>query len=124
MDISFSALTDVNYPMKQNNEVIPIGITPNGVNINKDCGSTATALMAKTVVESGADLGIALDGDADRLIMCDENGTIIDGDQLLGLIATSWQKNGLLSKPGIVATGLNLLYVLWPRGMICPRLTA
>jgi len=61
-------------------EVIPIGITPNGVNINKDCGSTATALMAKTVVESGADLGIALDGDADRLIMCDENGTIIDGD--------------------------------------------
>ena len=90
-------------------EVIPIGITPNGVNINKDCGSTATALMARTVVEQGADLGIALDGDADRLIMCDEKGTIIDGDQLLGLIGTSWHQNGLLSQPGIVATVMSNL---------------
>lgn len=90
-------------------EVIPIGITPNGVNINKGCGSTATDLMARTVVEQGAHLGIALDGDADRLIMCDEQGTIIDGDQLLGLIGTGWQKSGQLSKPGIVATVMSNL---------------
>lgn len=90
-------------------EVIPIGITPNGVNINKDCGSTATDLMAKTVVETGADLGIALDGDADRLIMCDEKGTIIDGDQLLGLIGSSWKKRELLTQPGIVATVMSNL---------------
>lgn len=90
-------------------EVIPVGITPNGTNINQDCGSTATDLMAKTVVEHGAHLGIALDGDADRLIMCDEKGTIIDGDQLLGLIATGWHKNGQLSKPGIVATVMSNL---------------
>lgn len=90
-------------------EVIPIGVSPNGVNINKDCGSTATDLMAKTVVETGAHLGIALDGDADRLIMCDEKGTIIDGDQLLGLIGTSWQKAEQLSKPGIVATVMSNL---------------
>ena len=90
-------------------EVIPIGITPDGLNINKDCGSTSTELMAKTVVETGADLGIALDGDADRLIMCDEKGTIIDGDQLLGLIGASWQKSGLLSQQGIVATVMSNL---------------
>ena len=90
-------------------EVIPIGISPDGININQDCGSTATDLMARTVVETGADLGIALDGDADRLIMCDEKGTIIDGDQLLGLIGTGWKARGQLSKPGIVATVMSNL---------------
>jgi len=90
-------------------EVIEIGVSPNGTNINKDCGSTATDLMSKTVLEHGADLGIALDGDADRLIMCDEKGTIIDGDQLLGLIGTGWMANGQLLKPGIVATVMSNL---------------
>ena len=90
-------------------EVIPIGISPNGTNINAGCGSTATDLMAKTVVENGAHLGIALDGDADRIIMCDENGTIIDGDQLLGLIGTSWQKSEQLTQNGIVATVMSNL---------------
>ncbi len=90
-------------------EVIPIGVSPNGTNINKDCGSTATDLMARTVVEQGAHLGIALDGDADRLIMCDEKGTIIDGDQLLGLIGVGWKNSGQLSKPGIVATVMSNL---------------
>lgn len=90
-------------------EIIPIGVSPNGTNINKDCGSTATDLMSATVLAHGADLGIALDGDADRLIMCDERGQIIDGDQLLGLIGTGWAKTGTLSQPGIVATVMSNL---------------
>jgi phosphoglucosamine mutase len=90
-------------------DVVAIGVTPNGVNINKDCGSTEPALLSKTVVAERADIGIALDGDADRLIMCDENGRIIDGDQLLGLIGSNWSENDLLSKPGIVATVMSNL---------------
>ena len=90
-------------------EVIPIGVSPNGMNINADCGSTSTDMMARKVVETGADIGIALDGDADRLIMCDEKGRIIDGDQLLALIGTGWHKNGQLSRPGIVATVMSNL---------------
>ena len=84
--------------------VFPIGISPTGDNINAGCGSTATQLLSETVIRQGADVGVALDGDADRLIMCDEKGKIIDGDQLLGLIATSWKAQGRLSQPGIVAT--------------------
>ena len=90
-------------------EVITIGVSPNGMNINADCGSTHTEKMAQKVLESGADIGIALDGDADRLIMCDEKGQIIDGDQLLALIGSGWHKNGQLSKPGIVATVMSNL---------------
>ena len=90
-------------------EVIPIGVTPNGMNINAECGSTHTDALSKKVLETGADIGIALDGDADRLIMCDEKGQIIDGDQLLALIGTGWQANGQLSKPGIVATVMSNL---------------
>lgn len=90
-------------------EVIPIGVTPNGLNINEKCGSTHTEAMAIKVLETGADIGIALDGDADRLIMCDEKGQIIDGDQLLALIGTGWKEAGLLSKPGIVATVMSNL---------------
>lgn len=90
-------------------EVIPIGVTPDGLNINADCGSTHTEAIAKKVLETGADIGIALDGDADRLIMCDEKGQIIDGDQLLALIGTGWKESGLLSKPGIVATVMSNL---------------
>lgn len=89
--------------------IIPIGVSPNGVNINKDCGSTETDLLSETVLAESADIGVALDGDADRLIMCDEKGHIIDGDQLLGLIGSNWNKNGLLSKPGIVATVMSNL---------------
>jgi len=90
-------------------EVIPIGVSPNGMNINKDCGSTHTQTMSKTVLETGADIGIALDGDADRLIMCDEKGQIIDGDQLLALIGTGWNENNLLTRSGIVATVMSNL---------------
>ena len=89
--------------------VIPIGVSPNGKNINLDCGSTHTELLSETVVKEGAHVGIALDGDADRLIMCDEKGRVIDGDQLLGLIGSGWHKKGQLSKPGIVATVMSNL---------------
>ena len=82
---------------------------PTGDNINAGCGSTATELLSKTVVETGADVGVALDGDADRLIMCDETGKIIDGDQLLGLMATSWSAQDRLSGGGIVATVMSNL---------------
>lgn len=84
-------------------EVISIGVSPNGLNINDGCGSTATDLMCKTVVETGADIGIALDGDADRVLISDENGKLVDGDQLMALIAGSWAEAGLL-KGGLVAT--------------------
>ena len=85
-------------------QVIAIGVSPSGDNINAGCGSTETELLSQTVISNGADVGVALDGDADRLIMCDENGKIIDGDQLLGLIAKSWKSQGRLSSDGIVAT--------------------
>ncbi len=89
--------------------VIPIGVSPTGDNINAGCGSTATDLLSQQVLAHGADVGVALDGDADRLIMCDEKGQIIDGDQLLGLIGTSWLAQGRLSKPGVVATVMSNL---------------
>jgi phosphoglucosamine mutase len=85
-------------------EVIAIGDTPDGFNINENCGSTSTETMCARVVAEGADLGIALDGDADRLIMCDEKGDLIDGDQLMALIATSWAERGQLKGGGLVAT--------------------
>lgn len=90
-------------------EVISIGVNPTGDNINAGCGSTATDLLSKTVINTGAHVGVALDGDADRLIMCDENGKIIDGDQLLGLIATSWKAQGRLHGDGLVATVMSNL---------------
>ena len=90
-------------------EVISIGDTPTGDNINAGCGSTATKLLSETVIDTGADVGVALDGDADRLIMCDETGKIIDGDQLLGLIATSWKAQGRLRGNGLVATVMSNL---------------
>jgi len=85
-------------------EVIPIGVTPNGFNINKDCGSTATLTLSEQVVAHGADIGIALDGDADRLIICDEQGQVVDGDQIMGLVTTHLHKRGLLKGGGLVAT--------------------
>jgi len=90
-------------------EVIPLGVAPNGTNINKDCGATAPQLMQKAVLEHGADLGIALDGDADRLILSDEKGQIVDGDQILALIATAWHKSGQLKGGGVVGTVMSNL---------------
>lgn len=90
-------------------EVVSIGDEPNGININKDCGATSTSLLQKTVVAEGADIGIALDGDADRLILCDEKGEIIDGDQIMALIARSWHKSGQLRGGGVVATVMSNL---------------
>jgi phosphoglucosamine mutase len=90
-------------------EVIELGTAPNGFNINARCGSTAPAAMAAAVVEHGADLGIALDGDADRIVLADERGELIDGDQMLALLAQSWQTRGLLSGDGVVATTMSNL---------------
>jgi phosphoglucosamine mutase len=90
-------------------EVIPLAADPDGFNINEGCGAVHPEVMAAAVVAHGADAGIALDGDADRLIICDENGEMIDGDQLMGLIAGDWQRRGLLSAPGIVATVMSNL---------------
>jgi phosphoglucosamine mutase len=85
-------------------EVISLGVEPNGFNINQDCGSTAPQAMQKKVVEMRADFGIALDGDADRVVMSDEHGRIIDGDQILALIAHSWSKKNALKGGGVVGT--------------------
>jgi phosphoglucosamine mutase len=90
-------------------EVISIGVSPNGFNINDGCGSTAPGLLQARVVEEGAHIGIALDGDADRLIVVDERGRIIDGDQLMALIGVSWANRGLLKGDGIVATVMSNL---------------
>ena len=85
-------------------EVIAIGVEPDGFNINRDCGSTSPEELCRKVREMRADIGIALDGDADRVIIADEQGHIVDGDQLLALIAESFQADGRLTQPGIVAT--------------------
>ena len=85
-------------------EIIALGVSPDGMNINDECGSTFPEAMCRKVMETGADLGIALDGDADRVVMCDENGRVIDGDQVLALIAQSWSKNGNLKGGGVVGT--------------------
>ena len=85
-------------------EVIAIGVEPDGFNINNNVGSTHPRALRDKVREMRADVGIALDGDADRVIMIDENGQIIDGDQLMAVVAASWQEQGLLAKPGLVTT--------------------
>jgi phosphoglucosamine mutase len=90
-------------------EVIPVGIEPDGLNINEECGSTDTRALRETVLKYRADIGIALDGDADRLIIIDEKGNVIDGDQLMALIAKSWKAAGTLAKPGVVATVMSNL---------------
>jgi phosphoglucosamine mutase len=90
-------------------EVIPLGVTPNGHNINDSCGSTHPQVLQETVVASGADIGIALDGDADRLIVVDEKGRIIDGDQLMALIALGLQRRGELKGEAVVATVMSNL---------------
>src|SRR6202035_4001776 len=90
-------------------EVFTVGVEPDGFNINKDCGSTAPEALCRKVREMRADVGIALDGDADRVIIVDERGHVVDGDQLLAVIAQSWMEDGRLSKPGVVATVMSNL---------------
>jgi phosphoglucosamine mutase len=90
-------------------EIIAVGIAPDGKNINDRCGSTHTELVRETVVASGADIGIALDGDADRLIVIDEAGRVVDGDQIMGLIGSQWAKSGKLRGGGVVATVMSNL---------------
>jgi len=85
-------------------EVVAIGVEPDGFNINRDCGSTAPQAMCEAVVREGANLGIALDGDADRVMIADENGMLIDGDQVMAMVATSWHRGGRLKGGGIVGT--------------------
>ena len=85
-------------------EVVTIGNEPNGTNINEECGSTFTATLQRKVNEVRADIGIALDGDADRVIIVDEKSNVIDGDQLMALVAQSWNENERLNGNGIVAT--------------------
>src|SRR5882672_1383305 len=85
-------------------DVISIGVEPDGFNINKDCGSTDLTAITAKVREMRADLGIALDGDADRVMIVDERGRVVDGDQLLAVIAESWKDDGRLQRPGVVAT--------------------
>ncbi|MEX2035081.1 MAG: phosphoglucosamine mutase [Xanthobacteraceae bacterium] len=90
-------------------EVIKLGVEPDGFNINKDCGSTEPGAIANKVREVRADIGIALDGDADRVIIVDERGHVVDGDQLMAVIAENWNANGLLARPGVVATVMSNL---------------
>ena len=90
-------------------EVIAIGTEPDGLNINRGCGSTDVALLARTVTERGADIGSALDGDADRVVICDETGAAIDGDHIMALIASSWADAGRLRGGGVVATVMSNL---------------
>ena len=84
-------------------EVKPIGVSPDGFNINEECGSTHTAAMKRAVKEYRADIGIALDGDADRVIICDENGHVVDGDQLMAIIACAFAEKDRLKGGGVVA---------------------
>jgi phosphoglucosamine mutase len=105
-------------------EVISIGVEPNGANINEECGSTHPQAMAKAVKQYRADIGIALDGDADRLVICDEKGQIVDGDQILAIIAAAWAKQGRLAGGGVVATvmsNLGLERFMEARGLTLER---
>jgi len=89
--------------------VIPLGVNPDGFNINHGCGSTFPDYLCAQVLEHQAHLGIALDGDADRVLMADEHGELVDGDQLLALIARTWARTGQLVGGGIVATVMSNL---------------
>ena len=90
-------------------EVFAVGIDPNGLNINADCGSTHPETLAEAVRVNGAHIGIALDGDADRVIICDEKGQVIDGDQIMAMVALDWARRGLLVGGGVVATVMSNL---------------
>ena len=90
-------------------EVFPIGVAPDGVNINEKCGSTQPQAMAQKVRELRADIGVALDGDADRVVICDEHGNLVDGDQIMAIIAGAMARRGQLKGGGLVATVMSNL---------------
>ena len=90
-------------------EVIPLGVEPDGYNINLDCGSTRPEAASRKVLETRADLGICLDGDADRVVLIDEQGRVADGDQFMALIATRWAREGRLAGDTLVATVMSNL---------------
>jgi len=90
-------------------EVIPVGVSPNGYNINDNCGSTKPMTASEAVIAHGADVGICLDGDADRCLILDETGKVADGDQFMGLIAGRWAEEGRLNKGTLVATVMSNL---------------
>ena len=90
-------------------EVIALGVEPDGFNINLGCGSTNADAMTKEVAAQGADVGLALDGDGDRLVVCDEKGALLDGDQLMALVASCWQRTKQLAGGGVVATVMSNL---------------
>ena len=90
-------------------DVVAIGVTPNGTNINDGCGSTHPAALQARVIEEKADIGLALDGDADRLLVADQNGRLVDGDQLMALIALQRKRQGLLTGGAVVATVMSNL---------------
>jgi phosphoglucosamine mutase len=90
-------------------EVFSVGVDPDGMNINRDVGSTSPVALAQKVRELRADIGIALDGDADRVVIVDEHGRLVDGDQLMAVVAQDWNQDGRLSQPGIVATVMSNL---------------
>jgi phosphoglucosamine mutase len=105
-------------------EVVAIGVSPNGLNINDGCGSTDTGLLKNKVIETGADIGLALDGDADRLIVVDDHGETVDGDQLMALIGSAWQRSGRLTGGGVVSTvmsNLGLERFLQGQGLVVER---
>ncbi len=90
-------------------EVIPLGVSPDGTNINQDCGSTHPRTAAAAVLQNGADLGICLDGDADRIILIDEKGQVADGDQIMGLFASRWAEEDRLKGGALVSTVMSNL---------------
>lgn len=90
-------------------EVIPVGVSPDGFNINSKCGSTCSQTICEAVITHGADIGISLDGDADRILISDERGQLVDGDQLMALVAQNWSSTGRLQGGGIVATVMSNL---------------
>ena len=90
-------------------EVCAVGVEPNGLNINAECGSTHPETLAEAVKRYRADIGIALDGDADRVIICDENGRVVDDDQIMAMVALDWARRGLLRGGGLVATVMSNL---------------
>ncbi|WP_421730560.1 phosphoglucosamine mutase [Brevundimonas sp.] len=102
-------------------EVCPVGVSPNGTNINAECGSTHPGTLAAAVKEYRADIGIALDGDADRLIVCDEKGQVVDGDQIMAMIGKDWAQRGILKGGGVVATVMSNLGL--ERAMLAEGLT-
>ncbi len=105
-------------------EVVAVGVSPNGVNINDGCGSTHTERAARAIRESGADVGLSLDGDADRVMILDETGAVADGDQVMALLAARWAEEGRLAGNTLVATvmsNLGLERYLSDRGIALHR---